>query len=65
MITQNPATPQTVSPSDLQAGPAAASTPVMDPRKPIETAAGGSGTVHDPAGSDIKPPVSDGFEYPV
>jgi hypothetical protein len=38
------------------------STPLPDPRKPIETLAGGNGTVTDPGGTDTRPPVIAGLD---
>jgi hypothetical protein len=63
MITKNSDMPQT--PSSTNAKPGATPVPVMNPRGPIEVGSGGSGTVNDPSGSDIKPPFTGGFEVPV
>jgi hypothetical protein len=70
MITKDSTQPQAPSPSgtsssNTPAGEDWANVPAMSPRGPIEVAPDGSGTVNDPSGRDIKPPVSDGYEIPL
>ena len=58
-----PAAPKASPRSDIKAGTAeVAGTPVLDPNDGIEVAAGGGGTVNDPAGQDTKPPGAYGSD---
>ena len=65
MISHQPAGAQDSQPSKPMADTAQVSTPVMNPRKPIEVDSGGNGTVNNPPGADIKPPCTDAFEIAV
>jgi hypothetical protein len=59
MITSHPTDAQasaSSAPFNVKAATAGACTPVMNPRKPIEVASDGSGTVNDPSAKDKKPP---------
>jgi hypothetical protein len=60
MREENPAEVQASQPGNAKA--VAVEEPVMDARKPIETASTGSGTVNDSSGKDTRPPVTDDFE---
>jgi hypothetical protein len=51
MISNNPAEPQASPASDAETG-----TALPDPRRTIEVAPGGGGTIYDPSGTDNKPP---------
>jgi hypothetical protein len=64
MLSNDSAEPlQQASPlRESEAGAAPASSPLPDPRRPIETSTGGNGTVNDPSATDTKPPGIDDFE---
>jgi hypothetical protein len=60
MVSNEPA--KTSCGSDAKAT-SAASVPLMDPSSPIEVASTGGGTITDPAGKDIKPPVTGDSDF--
>ena len=65
MISHQTTDEQDSQTSQAKAETAQVSTPVMNPRRPIEVESGGNGTVNNPPGADIKPPFTGDFGTPV